>query len=179
MISTCPGTDTPHLVHSTLARPTARAHLADGRDAEANGGEAVPVPKSEIFLRRLLLVLSLVAAALFVPPASTAGAADPCAPLVNPIACENTKPGTPRSTWDVSGAGSGALQGFTTEMSVNLSETVRFKIKSTTASYRLDIYRMGYYGGNGARLVSTVTPVGLQNQPDCLSDPITGLGRVS
>ncbi|MEU4424418.1 N,N-dimethylformamidase beta subunit family domain-containing protein [Actinoplanes sp. NPDC024001] len=132
------------------------------------------MPKFRIFQRRALLVLVLVATALFVPPAGPA-AADPCAPLVNPVACENTKPGTPRGTWDVSGAGSAALQGFPTEMSVDVGETVHFKVRSTAASYRLDIYRMGYYGGNGARLIDSVNPVGRQSQPDCLSNAATGL----
>ncbi|MEV6302488.1 N,N-dimethylformamidase beta subunit family domain-containing protein [Actinoplanes sp. NPDC051861] len=125
-----------------------------------------------MFGRRTLFVLLLVVAALFVPSAASA---DPCAPVVNPVACENTKTGTPRTTWDVTGSGSAALQGFTTEMSVNVGETVRFKVDSSAASYRLDIYRMGYYGGNGARLITTVNPVGQQNQPDCVSDPTTGL----
>ncbi|MFI7544406.1 N,N-dimethylformamidase beta subunit family domain-containing protein [Actinoplanes sp. NPDC049599] len=127
------------------------------------------------FRWRALLALTVVAATLSVAPAGPAAAADPCAPLVNPVACENTRPGTPRSTWDVSGAGSAALQGFTTQMSVNLGETVNFKIKSAATSYRLDIYRMGWYGGSGARLVTTVNPVGRQTQPDCLSSPTTGL----
>ncbi|WP_309238604.1 N,N-dimethylformamidase beta subunit family domain-containing protein [Actinoplanes aureus] len=125
---------------------------------------------------RSLLVLTLAVAGLSVPWAGPA-AADACAPLINPIACENTKPGTPRTTWDVpgSGAGSEALQGFSTQISVNVGEPVNFKIKSSAASYRLDIYRMGYYGGSGARLITSVNPVGRQTQPDCLSDPGTGL----
>jgi hypothetical protein len=36
-----------------------------------------------------------------------AQASDPCAATpVNPVACENSKPGNPQSEWDVSGAGS-------------------------------------------------------------------------
>ncbi|WP_198170627.1 N,N-dimethylformamidase beta subunit family domain-containing protein [Actinoplanes awajinensis] len=115
-----------------------------------------------------------MATALTVLPGSPASA-DPCAPLVNPIACENTKTGTPRATWDVSGAGSTAVQGFATQMSVNTGETISFKVKSTATSYRLDIYRMGYYAGNGARLVATVNPVGRQTQPNCISSASTGL----
>ncbi|WP_203829570.1 N,N-dimethylformamidase beta subunit family domain-containing protein [Actinoplanes palleronii] len=115
-----------------------------------------------------------MATALTVLPGSPASA-DPCAPLVNPIACENTKTGTPRATWDVSGAGSTAVQGFATQMSVNTGETISFKVKSTATSYRLDIYRMGYYAGNGARLVATVNPVGPQTQPNCISSASTGL----
>ncbi|WP_229068354.1 N,N-dimethylformamidase beta subunit family domain-containing protein [Actinoplanes sp. DH11] len=123
---------------------------------------------------RSLLTLLLVAAGLVVLPGAPASA-DPCAPLLNPVACENSKPGTPKSTWDVSGAGSTAVQGFTTRMSVNVGETVQFKIRSTAASYRIDIYRMGYYAGNGARLITTVNPAGTQNQPACLSNASTGL----
>ncbi|WP_250002920.1 N,N-dimethylformamidase beta subunit family domain-containing protein [Actinoplanes sp. M2I2] len=122
---------------------------------------------------RPLLALVLVVAGLSVP--APARAADPCAPLVNPVACENSKPGTPSSTWDVAGSGSAAIQGFATEMSVNVGGTQRFKVKTTAASYRLDIYRMGYYGGAGARLITTVNPVGRQTQPDCLTAPATGL----
>ncbi|MEU4695236.1 N,N-dimethylformamidase beta subunit family domain-containing protein [Actinoplanes sp. NPDC023714] len=126
------------------------------------------------FRWRTLLVLILAATCLAVPLAGPASA-DPCAPLVNAIACENSKPGTPKSTWDVSGYGSDALQGFPTQISVNAGTPVDFKIKSSAASYRLDIYRMGYYGGNGARFITTVNPVGRQTQPNCMSQAATGL----
>ena len=81
------------------------------------------------------------------------------------------------SEWDVNGAGSTSIQGFSTDISVNRGATVRFKINTTAASYRLDIYRMGYYGGMGARKVATVLPSALlpQNQPPCLTDGPTGL----
>ena len=62
-------------------------------------------------------------------------------------------------------------------MSVNLGETQRFKISTPARGYRLDIYRMGYYAGNGARLIASVTPSATlpQSQPSCLSDATTGL----
>jgi methionine-rich copper-binding protein CopC len=105
-----------------------------------------------------------------------AAATDPCA-VPTSVACENTKPGTPQSTWDVSGSGTAAIQGFATQMSVNVGETESFKVKTAARSYRLDIYRMGYYGGNGARLVTSVTPSAAlpQSQPACLSNSATGL----
>jgi hypothetical protein len=131
---------------------------------------------SRVYRWRSALTIALVATGLSVPVAPLpAAAADACTPPVNPIACENSKPGTPATTWDVSGAGSAAIQGFATEMSVNAGETQRFKVSTTAASYRLDIYRMGYYGGAGARLIATVNPVGRQTQPGCLSAPSTGL----
>ncbi|MEU8241822.1 DUF4082 domain-containing protein [Actinoplanes missouriensis] len=123
---------------------------------------------------RTLLVITLVTAGLSLSGADPA-AADACAPLINPVACENTKPGTPKSTWDVSGAGSGDIQGFTTQISANVGETVNFKIKTSATSYRVDIYRMGYYAGNGARLITSVNPVGRQTQPPCQTQATTGL----
>ena len=39
------------------------------------------------------------------------------------------------------------LQGFATDISVNTGQTVRFKVNTAATAYRLDIYRLGYYGG--------------------------------
>ena len=102
----------------------------------------------------------------------------PCAPPNgNPIACENALAGNLADEWDIVGAGDETIQGFTTEISVNRGQTIDFKIDTTAADYRLDIYRMGYYGGSGARKVATVTPSAAlpQVQPPCLSDATTGL----
>jgi len=103
---------------------------------------------------------------------------DPCSPPVaNPIACENSKTGNPSSEWDILGAGDPTIQGFATEISVNKGETVRFKVDTNATAYRLDIYRMGYYGGLGARKIATVLPSATlpQNQPPCLNESSTGL----
>src|SRR3954471_7978260 len=127
--------------------------------------------------RVFLTAISLSVLATSVTAVSPARAADPCAPLVNPIACENSKPGTPKSTWDVSGAGTSSIQGFATDISVNRGQTAQFKVKTTATAYRLDIYRMGYYGGMGARLIASVSPSAPlpQSQPDCLNESSTGL----
>jgi hypothetical protein len=99
---------------------------------------------------------------------------------VNPIVAENQLPGTPQSVWDVStrNAGDPTIQGYATDISYNHGQTVSFKINDTAkAPYTLDIYRMGYYQGNGARLVGhlsssqTVAKV----QPAPITDAGTGL----
>ena len=112
----------------------------------------------------------------FFPPSPRGGSPTPV-PVANPIACENTLPGNPASEWDISGAGDASIQGFATDISVDQGQTVRFKINSTASAYRLDIYRLGYYGGMGARKVATVRPtISLpQAQPACLNDATTGL----
>jgi hypothetical protein len=111
--------------------------------------------------------------------APTATAADPCVAPVKVIACENTKAGAAPSTWQVSGAGSSTIQGFATSMSVSPGETVSFKIKTPSTKYHLDILRLGYYQGNGARRVASgLAPTAAlpQTQPTCRNDTAaTGL----
>ncbi|HEY7114975.1 MAG TPA: DUF4082 domain-containing protein, partial [Tepidisphaeraceae bacterium] len=94
------------------------------------------------------------------------------------IAAENQLPGAPQSQWDISGAGDVTLQGFSTDISVNQGQTVSFKIDDKAqAAYHLDIYRMGYYQGNGARLVTSISSAQTQRvaQPAPLTDATTGL----
>lgn len=108
---------------------------------------------------------------------AAAAATDPCTgTTISAIACENSKPGTPDTTWDVVGAGDDGLAGFATDISVNVGQTVHLKVKSTGA-YRVDIYRVGYYGGAGARLMTSFTPQVPypQVQPTCQKFADTGL----
>ncbi len=123
-----------------------------------------------------ITIVGLIAAAFFAAP-SAARAAACDAPIANPVACENTKPGTPRSDWEISGYGDESLQGFATQMSVQKGDAVRFKIKSTnTAAYRIDILRLGYYGGAGARIMqANISPTGSSTQPPCQTQASTGL----
>jgi len=95
----------------------------------------------------------------------------------NAIVTENSLPGNPASEWDISGAGDLSIQGFATDISVNKGETVHFKIKTNASAYTIDIYRIGYYQGNGARKVGTgvITATLPQTQPADLYDPATGL----
>jgi hypothetical protein len=119
---------------------------------------------------------AIVAAGLPLLASAPAGAVGPCdAPITSPIACENSKPGNPGGEWDVAGAGDLSLQGFATDFSVNKGETVRFKVKTTANAYRVDIYRMGHYGGLGARKIATVNPSAAlpQNQPACIDQSST------
>ena len=101
-------------------------------------------------------------------------AAEACA---NEIACENLRTGNPADEWDVDDAGDPTIVGFATDMSVDQGATVRFKVRTNASAYRIDLYRLGWYGGDGARKVATVIPsVALpQAQPSCLSNAATGL----
>lgn len=115
----------------------------------------------------VMLVLGLTVA---LP--STALAAE-CA--ANEVVCENQLAGTPESVWNIDGAGDESIQGFATQMSVPRGESIDFKIKTDASAYRVEIYRLGFYQGNGARKVAEVTPSAdlPQNQPSCATDPAT------
>ena len=92
----------------------------------------------------------------------------------NPISVENALTGD--ADWDIVGSGDPTIQGFATDISFNKGQTVNFKIKTVSTNYKVEIYRLGYYNGLGARKIATVLPsVALpQTQPACLSDTITG-----
>src|SRR4051794_17382795 len=124
------------------------------------------------------LLVAAVAALLFAgrgPMRPTLEAQGP-----NQISIENQQPGD--DDWDISGGGAGgaSIQGFASDISVNTGQTVDFKIKTDATNYTIDVYRLGYYGGAGARKVTGSTPIGVhlaqsQVQPACQTDSATGL----
>ena len=140
---------------------------------------AVPTaPRRAVSPRRLSLAILILVASLVAlasaPEASRAAACTP--PVTNPVACENTKPGADPSTWQIDKAGDDTIQGFATTMSVNRGDAISFKIKSATPNYRIDILRLGYYGGKGARLIDgNLAPTGPSTQPNCDRFQSTGL----
>jgi len=130
-------------------------------------------------IRRLALPVTIALVAALTPiTAPAASAAGPCtAPVTSPIACENSLPGTPESDWQVPGSGDAAIQGYGTSMSVNVGQTITFKVKSS-AKYHIDILRLGFYQGLGARKVAAgIIPTAAQpqSQPACLVTSGTGL----
>jgi len=102
-----------------------------------------------------------------------------CSSPANAIVAENCLPGNPASEWDIGegSIGDPTIQGFATDISVNQGGTVFFKISTPASAYTINIYRMGYYGGMGARKITTITPSAHlpQIQPACLSDATVGL----
>jgi hypothetical protein len=124
----------------------------------------------------LVAALNAVLGPVLLGGPAPANAADPCAPGGNKIACENSKPGTDPAVWDaIWGAGDESIQGFSTDISVNVGQRVDFKIDTDASAYTIDIYRIGYYQGDGARKITSITPSASlpQNQPNCINDVTT------
>ena len=76
--------------------------------------------------RLLTRRISLTLAAALV--AFAAGASPAFAACNNPVSCENERPGSPPSTWQINGTGDASIQGYATSMSVNKGQTIRFKV---------------------------------------------------
>jgi hypothetical protein len=136
------------------------------------------------FVAAPVFVAALVAAFILLGHgggAAPAAAAEtgPCtAPVTNKVACENTKPGVPPEEWEIEGPGDEDIQGFSTQQSVNIGQTVNFKIKTNARAYHINILRLGWYEGDGARMIaSNVQPSATlpQTQPACKWTEATGL----
>ena len=101
-----------------------------------------------------------------------------CSAPQNPIVAENCNTGTSSSVWDIGiGGDDPSIVGFATDISVNQGQTINFKINTNASAYTMNIYRIGYYGGMGARLITSITPsVQLpQTQPACITNAATNL----
>lgn len=80
----------------------------------------------------------------------------------NVVAAENALTGIARTTWDLPTTALGGintLQGFADGFTGNKTQTINFKIaQSDTAGWTANIYRLGYYGGLGARDYGPLNP---------------------
>ena len=128
-------------------------------------------------VRTIMLVLTFLSVIFGLTVIIPQEARSSCEAPLNAIEAENCRPGSPPSEWDIVGAGDLTIQGFATDISVNKAETIHFKVQTDANSYLLNIYRIGYYGGNGARKVATVLPSATlpQTQAACINDVTTKL----
>jgi VCBS repeat-containing protein len=86
----------------------------------------------------------------------------------------------PKSYWDV--PHSTHIEGFATDFSVNAGSRIDFKINVNAATfggdgsdYKIEIFRLGYYGGFGAREVAEWVNTDATVQPNPLIDRTRGL----
>ena len=100
--------------------------------------------------------------------------------MSNRITIENsiTTGVTDKSYWDASS--SDQIEGFTTDISVNAGSTIDFKINvngndAQLLPYKIEIFRLGYYGGHGAREVAEIINPDGTVQPAALFDANLGL----
>jgi len=108
----------------------------------------------------------------------------------NIIVSENSKPGT--TDWILTKVARHAdepydkgwhrrteIEGYVSHLSIKAGDTLNIYVSANPAAdYKLDIYRMGYYGGKGGRLVETLSP--LKGLPAGITQetPVDGLNHI-
>lgn len=104
---------------------------------------------SRLRILSLLFVIALAATLAVLPrPVSTHAA-------LNPIQIENAQKGT--TAWKLQVLSNhGEIQGYASRPSVEAGQTIAFSVSTTGSSFTADIYRMGWYGGAGARLMQEI-----------------------
>ncbi len=131
------------------------------------------------------MLLSLSVAFLVTTTSQQATAAD------NPIVTENAKPGAldwqlTRVRVDKQAYRSPWIEGYCSRQSVSAGETIDIMVSTDPAlPYEIEIFRMGYYDGRGARLMKTIGPLqgsvqptpepGEKNLHECQWEPATQL----
>ena len=82
---------------------------------------------------------------------------------------ENLKAGT--TNWRITpGTNPSAIQGYATSTSAQLGQSVNIYVTTTSPSFHVEAYRMGWYQGKGARLIWTSPTEKGVDQPACPLD---------
>ena len=75
----------------------------------------------------------------------------------NPITVENALPGSEPSSWVQPNTPPAAIAGYASEISLVPGQTVHLHVSTAPGDrYRIELYRLGYYGGDGARLQTCI-----------------------
>ena len=97
----------------------------------------------------------------------------------NPVSDENARPGD--SLWQSTPAPAASIDGYASESSVAPGDALHLHVAAPAAPYRIEIHRLGFYGGAGGRRVACL-PAGCASDEAPVSqpapaapDPSTGL----
>jgi hypothetical protein len=125
-----------------------------------------------LLLRRLCLWTTCLAVMVSSPGDDWAAADDaPASARLNPIVLENQHPGAAdwqltRVRLDKDGFRSPWIEGYCTRQSVAAGDTIDLCVSTDPpVPFQIEIFRMGYYGGRGARLMQTIGPLEGITQP--------------
>ena len=131
-------------------------------------------PRAQRIALALLVALAAVyTTAMAGGAAASAQAAEVSCPNANPIVNENNCMGEGTEANRLSDY-SETIGGFTTQTSYNRGENVQLKIGTSASSFpatsvNINVYRIGWYGGKGARLIPAAgaTKVKVNNSLTC------------
>ena len=98
----------------------------------------------------------------------------PALPTAAWVREENARPGSLGWT-HVGTSFQGQLEGFTNTTSAALGDEVTLYVSTVSSSFHVEIYRMGWYGGKGARVVATTPSAAGVRQADPVITPGTNM----
>lgn len=81
------------------------------------------------------------------------------------VIAENRLPGT--TSWRITGANPPLIEGFANTAAAKPGQTVTLYVSTTAATFHVDAYRMGWYGGDGGHLMWQSGAVRGREQPAC------------
>jgi len=94
----------------------------------------------------------------------------------NPIVVENQNPGS--TNWNLTNTGNdgvGQIKGYASAASINKGESITFFVSVNPAqTFTIDVFRLGWYGGSGGRLMQHVDALQGTQQATCPTDPTLG-----
>ncbi|MBO0780431.1 MAG: choice-of-anchor D domain-containing protein, partial [Ktedonobacteraceae bacterium] len=136
---------------------------------------------NNVWLRARLLVGSVLILTVLLtlqpqfPRHSLLSIASAEAATPNPIQIENSKPGDP--TWNdfSSDLQPDTISGYGSKISVNHGDSIDFFVTTTAPSFTIDIFRTGWYGGLGARLITSMGSFTGVHRAIPSPDPVTGI----
>ena len=130
-------------------------------------------PSQGLSRRELLARLAGAGAAGWAAASHRTAAARPRGESTELIRRENEQPGTRAWMLDKTGIDPATkyrcpwIEGYCSRTSVRAGETITFHVSTNPASrFRLDMYRLGYYGGAGGRHMLSLGPYEGAVQPD-------------
>ncbi len=113
---------------------------------------------------RVLFLAGLVGLALAVPSFSAG-------PRLNAVQSENALPGS--TGWRTSAAPPRAIEGYASQVSVEPGDLLDLHVSTAPAArYRVEIYRLGWYGGAGGRLEACIPGSCTEDKPGAVQ-PLT------
>ena len=106
------------------------------------------------------------------PPSAPSGPIT--ATHMNAVAFENSLPGDPSWGDFAAPPDPTGISGYASTASVRAGDSLDLYTTTTASSVKIDVFRMGWYGGAGARLVQSVGTFPGANQPQATPDPALG-----
>ncbi len=124
---------------------------------------------------RIVRLATIGCLILFAAVSTSAQTSEVCGNPANAVVAENCLPGS--SDWIVESPDP-SLSAFVFPPSVNVGEPVNLYIASGGVPVDVDIYRLGYYGGAGGRLITQQPAQPIPAQPAC-NEALYDTGLVS